>query len=209
MHNTLLLLASLQAAPKAETLVLPAPVTQGGMPLMEALAQRHTQRDFSERALPEQLLSDLLWAAWGVNRADKGKRTAPSAMNNQEIDLYLTREDGVFLYDAQAHALVKTSEQDLRRKTGKQGFVAEVPLNLVYVVDYGRMRNIAAGDRLLYAAADAGHISQNVYLFCASAGLAAVTRGWLKREALAGLLGLGEEQQVLIVQSVGYPAGAE
>ncbi len=209
MLASLLLLATLQAAPKAETLALPPPVTEGGMPLMEALAQRHSQRDFSERALSEQLLSDLLWAAWGVNRPAKGKRTAPSAMNNQEIDLYLAREDGVFLYDAKAHALVKTSAQDLRRKTGKQGFAADVPLNLVYVVDYGRMRNIAADDRLLYAAADAGFISQNVYLFCASAGLATVTRGWLNREALAGLMGLGEEQQVLLVQSVGYPAGEE
>lgn len=196
MHlSALLLLACASetlATPPGERRPLPPAVTQGGKPLMEALAQRRSTRDFRDEPIPDQVLSDLLWAAWGVNRPD-GHRTAPSAMNSQEIDLYVLREDGAWLYAAQDHALVLVTPQDLRREAGRQPFVWKAPLNLVYVADHARMRKLPAEERELYAAADAGFIAQNAYLYCASVGLGAVVRGWIDRDALAGRLGLAED----------------
>ena len=188
-----------------EAVALPPAVTSGGMPLMEALATRLSSREFREDPIPDQLLSDLLWAAWGVSRAD-GHRTAPSAMNNQEIDIYVVRADGAWRYDATAHALVLVTTQDLRRDAGMQPFVWKAPVNLVYVADYGRMKNLPAGQREHYASADLGFIGQNVYLFCASTGLATVIRGLLNRDAMKGKLGLADDQHVLLSQTVGWPA---
>jgi nitroreductase len=208
MHFPSLLLAFLapaQAIAPGERVALPAPVITGGMPLMDALAARRSTRDFTDAPIPDQVLSDLLWAAWGVNRPD-GHRTAPSAMNDQEIDLYLVRADGAWRYDAKDHALVLVTAQDLRREAGHQPFVWKAPLNLVYVADHGRMHKVARDLQDLYAAADAGFIGQNVYLYCASVGLGSVVRAWLDRDALAGRLGLGEDQTVLLSQTVGWPA---
>jgi nitroreductase len=195
-----------RALAPGERVALPPPATTGGMPLMDALAARRSTRDFTDAPLPDQVLSDLLWAAWGVNRPD-GHRTAPSAMNDQEIDLYVVRADGAWRYDAQEHALVLVTAQDVRREAGKQPFVWKAPLNLVYVVDRGRMRKVPPDMQDLYAAADAGFIGQNVYLYCASVGLGAVVRAWVDRDALAGRLGLQDDQTVLLSQTVGWPAG--
>lgn len=196
------------AVEPGEAGALPPPVTTGGMPLMEALATRHSSREFAEKPIGEQTLSDLLWAAWGVSRPG-GHRTAPSAMNNQEIDIYVVRADGAWRYDATAHALVLVTTQDLRRDAGMQPFVWKAPLNLVYVADHGRMKNIPAAQRDHYASADLGFIGQNVYLFCASTGLATVIRGLLNRDAMKGKLGLGDDHHVLLSQTVGWPAEAE
>ncbi|MFH1467581.1 MAG: nitroreductase family protein [Pseudomonadota bacterium] len=193
------------ATDASETRALPPPVTTGGMPLMEAIAKRHSTRDFSKDPVTDQVLSDLLWAAWGVHQPDDGHRTAPSAMNNQEIDLYVIQATGAWRYDAQAHALALVTAQDLRRDAGMQPFVWKAPLNIVYVADHARMRNIPEGQREHYAAADAGFIAQNVYLYCASAGLGTVIRGLLDRDALKGRLGLGDDQAVLLAQTVGWP----
>jgi nitroreductase len=194
------------ATEPGESVALPAPTTTGGMPLMQALATRHSVRAFDpERDIEPQLLSDLLWAAWGQAR-DEQHRTAPSAMNNQEIDLYVIRADGAWRYDHGAHALVLVTQQDLRRDAGMQPYVWKAPVNLVFVADHARMRNIPAGQRELYAAADLGFIGQNVYLFCTSAGLGAVVRGLLNRDALHGKLGLSDEQHVMLAQTVGWPA---
>ena len=164
---------------------LPAPRMEGGKPLMQALKERQTARAFSPKPLPPQLLSDLLWAAFGINRTDSGKRTAPSTMNWQEVDVYAVLESGTYLYDAKANQLKAVAKGDLRKLTGSQGFVATAPLNLVFVVDTTKMKGTAAADQAMYSGADVGFISQNVYLFSASEGLATVVRGLVDRDALA------------------------
>ena len=189
------------AAPR---IALPVPQKDGGMPLMEALARRHSAREFAASELPLSVLSDLLWAANGVNRPKRG-RTAPSALNAQEIDLYLALPSGAYLYDPDEHALRLVAGADLRRVTGYQDFVDEAPVDLVFVADHGRMKLVPAHLCESYASVAAGAVSQNVYLFCASSGLATVIRAWIDRDAIADALGLNHDQQVLLSQTVGYP----
>lgn len=184
-------------------ILLPAPDKNGGMPLMEALAKRHSMREFAREELPLQLLSSMLWAAFGVNRED-GKRTAPSAINAQEIDIYVALPSGAYLYDAHENALQLVAGNDLRRVTGYQDFVDEAPLDLVFVADYSRMAMVPVDQRESYASVTAGAISQNLYLFAASQGLATVIRAWIDRGAIADGLGLNHDQQVLLSQTVGY-----
>lgn len=192
-------------AQEADMTRLPAPQTEGGMPLMQALKQRHSTRELSARALPPQVLSDLLWAASGVNRPATGQRTAPTARDWREIDVYVAMADGTFRFEPDAHALRPVVPQDIRALTGTQDFVAQAPVNLVYVADLDRMGDTTAEHRLLYSATDTGFIAQNVYLYCASAGLATVVRGSIDREALGVVLGLRPGQRVILAQSIGYP----
>lgn len=184
---------------------LPRPTRRGGEPLMDVLTQRRSAREFASTELPLPLLSNLLWAAWGVNRKGGG-RTAPSAIDAQEIDLYVALPHGAYLYDAAAHALERVAAADLRRVTGYQDFVDEAPLDLVYVADHSRMRLVPAALRESYASVAAGAIAQNVYLFAAGNGLATVLRAWIDRTAIADALGLTHDQQVLLSQTVGFPA---
>lgn len=189
-----------------ELIKLPPPQTSGGKPLMQALGERHSSREFSAEPLPLGVLGNLLWAANGVNRPDSGYRTAPSAKGWHEIDIYVATADGVYLYDAKAHALKLAVAQDLRARTGRQDFVAQAPVNLVYVADYGRMDMLTSKeDKQVYAAADAGFIAQNVYLYCASEGLATVVRGSVDKDALAKAMQLRPNQQIELAQTVGYP----
>lgn len=189
-------------AEASNSIHLPEPQTEGGVPLMKALKERKSAREFSSDELPRQLLSNLLWAAWGINRPD-GRRTAPTAVNWQEIDLYVILQSGAYLYDAEANALKKVTDRDLRKEAGTQEFVAEAPVNLVYVADTSKMR----GDeptRILYYGASTGAIAQNVYLFCASQGLATVVRALIDREVLAKSLLLRPEQRITLAQTVGF-----
>ena len=187
-------------------IILPAPRRDRGLPLMKALSLRRSMREYSDRRLGLQTLSDLLWAASGINRPDEGKMTAPTAVNYQEIDIYVFIEQGVFLYDRQMHVLTRELEDDLGEKTGGQPFVKDAPLNLVFVSDMSRMGDMSEESKGFYSATDTGFVSQNVYLFCASEGLATVVRGLANREELPGLLGLRPEQKIVLAQSVGYPA---
>jgi len=189
------------------TIKLPAPDKRGGLPLMQALAKRRSSREFSGKPLPLPILSNLLWAAFGVNRRGGG-RTAPSAINAQEIDVYVALPGGAYLYDATAHTLKLVAASDLRRVTGYQDFVDDAPLDLVYVADHARMRMVPVAQRESYASAAAGAIAQNVYLYSATAGLATVIRAWIDRSAIADALGLSHDQQVLLSQTVGYPPKA-
>jgi len=200
-----MLLCSAAGAQELQKIVLPAPDTQGGMPLMQALSQRSTSRSFTDKEIPPQVLSDLLWAATGINRPDSGKRTAPTARNLQEIDVYVATAQGLYLYDPKEHALLTVLADDIRAATGSQDFVAGAPVNLVYVVDYKRMGDAPEEIKKFYAATDTGFISQNVYLYCASAGLATVVRGLVDREILAKAMGLRPDQAVILAQTVGYP----
>ena len=189
----------------SEMIQLPDPQTSGGKPLMQALQERKTTRSFSPRKLPQEMLSNLLWAAFGVNRPEVGKRTAPSARNRQEIDVYVATADGLYLYDGKTHCLELIRAQDLRAATGKQDFVSVAPVNLVYVADYAKMGGAKEEDKLRYSGADTGFIAQNVYLYCASEGLATVVRGWIDRPALAEAMKLRPDQKIVLSQTVGYP----
>ena len=186
------------------TIALPAPETAGGIPLMETFAKRHSAREFEARELPLPLLANLLWAANGINRAD-GHHTAPSAMNAQEIDIYVALPAGAYLYDAATNVLQLVAGSDVRRVTGYQDFVDEAPLDLVYVADHSRMTLIPVASRDSFASAAAGAIAQNVYLFAAGNGLSTVIRAWIDREAIADALGLSHHHQVLLSQTVGFP----
>ncbi len=189
------------------TLTLPAPRKEGGVPLLQALAQRQSQREFRSDPLPADILSDLLWAAAGVNRPALGGRTVPSAMNAQEVQLYAAMPQGLFHYEPTTHELQLTVASDVRRVTGHQDFVDNAALDLVYVADHARMSLVPAAQREAYAFAAAGAMAQNVYLYCASAGLATVVRAWFDRSALTQAMGLGTDQQLLLAQTVGYPTG--
>ena len=186
------------------TITLPPVDPHGGLPLMEALALRRSSREFAPDALPLPVLSGLLWAAYGVNRPEGG-RTAPSAINAQEVDIYAALPSGAYRYLAADQTLQLVAGTDLRRVTGYQDFVDEAPLDLVFVADYTRMKLVPAGTREAYAYAAAGAIAQNVYLFAAANGLSTVIRAWIDRSAMADALGLGHDEQVLLSQTVGYP----
>lgn len=187
-------------------LELPAPEREGGEPLLRALSRRHSSREFQSKKLPIQVLSNLLWSAFGINRPKSGDRTAPSALNAQEIDLYVALSEGVYLYAAKPHRLELIAPIDARRISGYQDFVDHAPLDIIYVADTTHTLARIEGERALqYAAISAGAITQNVYLYCASAGLATVARGLFDRKALGEALGLSDHEEVLLTQTVGYP----
>lgn len=187
------------------TLLLP-PQTDGGMPLMKALKNRHTSREFSGKDLTSQQLSNLLWAACGINRPEEKKRTAPTAMNNQEIDVYVAMANGLFLYNAEIHNLTEILKEDIRAKTGKQEFVKSAPLTLVFVADYSKMGKSDEKTKNGYAMADAAFISENVYLFCASEGLVTGVRAWIDTDLLGKAMKLRADQHIVLAQSVGFPS---
>ena len=170
---------------------------------MSALASRQSLREFAPEPLPEQVLADLLWAAGGINRHDVDGRTAPSAMNAQEVLLYVAMPQGLFLYEPKPHALRLVVASDVRRVTGNQDFVDTAPLDLVFVADHARMKLVPVAQRGAYAHATAGAMAQNVYLYCASEGLATVIRAWFDRDALARAMGLQADHQLLLSQTVG------
>ncbi|SRR5581483_3372766 len=184
---------------------LPAPRMAGGKPLLEALRLRRSTRAYSDQALPPQVMSDLLWSAFGVNRPATGDRTAPYWRHVMVIDVYAAMADGVWLYDPKRHVLLQHQSADIRAATGLQDFVATAPLNLVYVAHGERMQDVSAEDRRLYACVDAGFIGQNVYLFCASEGLASVFRGAVALQKLAQAMNLPAGEFVTFAQTVGYP----
>ncbi|MDZ7859223.1 MAG: SagB/ThcOx family dehydrogenase [Candidatus Krumholzibacteriota bacterium] len=193
------------SAREGKTIKLLKPEIDGGRPLMRVLQERRSMRAFSDKELPVQELSNLLWAAFGVNRPESGKRTAPSAVNWQEIDVYVSRADGLYLYNAKKHTLELVMDKDIRAETGGQDFVKDAPVNLIFVADYSRMSDMSEERKDFYSAADTGFISQNVYLYCASEGLATVVRGMVDRKALGEKMRLERDQRVVFAQSVGYP----
>lgn len=195
--------AESKEARKEITLVKPA--LTGGVTLMQALSQRQSSRSFSNRAIPDSMLSGLLWAAAGVNRASSGKRTAPSAMNRQEISLYVAMAEGLYLYDAKKHALKLVVAGDLRALTGSQDFVKNAFMNIVYVADMSSAAGSNREGKVLYAGADTGFIGQNVYLYCAANGLATVIRGYIDKDRLEKAMKLSSSRMIVLAQTVGYP----
>jgi len=180
------------------------PLTGSGDPLMQLLWKRMSSREFSPEPLPIEVLSNLLWSAFGINRPD-GKRTAPTASNRQEIDIYVAAANGLYLYDAKTNRLNPILSEDIRGMTGRQPYVKEAAVNLIYVADYSKMGTVANEDKDLFSAAATGLISENVYLYCASEGLATVVRANIDKPALAKVMKLRPDQKIILAQSVGYP----
>ncbi|MGE5361347.1 MAG: SagB/ThcOx family dehydrogenase [Bacteroidales bacterium] len=204
----LLLLVGSGVAPAAgqdlQPIKLPPPQTSGGKPLMDALRARHTSREFDAAPLPQQVLSNLLWAAFGVNR-DDGRRTAPSAMNWQEMDVYVFLAQGTYVYQSREHTLKPVVAGDLRAATGSQPGIGNAALSLVYIADFAKTGRATPEQRDAWSPAHAGFIAQNVYLFCASEGLNVVVRGLIDKVALGQKLQLRADQKIWLAQTVGYP----
>ncbi|HSU54172.1 MAG TPA: SagB/ThcOx family dehydrogenase [Candidatus Dormibacteraeota bacterium] len=199
---------ALRAAEAPVAIELPPARTSGGKPLMDALKERRTTREFSSEKLTPQTMSDLLWAAFGVNRSSTGQRTAPSAMNSQEIEIYVALPEGLFIYDAKAHRLTPAVIADLRRQAGGQASFASAPVTLIYVANLPKLTKASTETRPFYAGFDAGCVCQNVYLYCASAGLATVVHD-LDRPRLSEAMRLKPEQQIILAQAVGFPSVAK
>jgi len=199
-----------RAAEQLAPIALPKPQTEGGKPLMQAIMQRRTTREIAPDKLPLQTVSNLLWAAFGVNRTEgpmgRPGRTAPSAMNLQEIEIYVALPEGVYRYEAVPHRLAPVMAEDIRPKVGRRPAVGQAPMSLIYVTDMSKFAKVQQPEMQIgFTNADVGFIAQNVYLYCASEGLAS----WFHtpdREALGKLLGLSGQQRVLYAHTVGYPA---
>jgi len=185
------------------------PQTNGGKPLMQVLNNRKSSRVFSKKKLPPQMLSNLLWAAFGVNRPLKkvktGKRTAPSAFNWQEIDIYVALAEGLYLYDAKANILKPVLAKDIRAASGRQKFTQIAPVNLIFVANLAKMRKADKKSKDFYSAIDTGFISQNVYLFCASENLSTVVLGYVDKTVLREKMALKANQKIIVTQPVGFP----
>jgi SagB-type dehydrogenase family enzyme len=192
-------------AQELQVIKLNAPDKSRGPATMKAFSDRHSDREFDAEALNLQDLSDLLWAANGINRPD-GKRTAPSAMNRQEIDVYVIRHDGAYLYDAQAHVLNPVAAGDFRAAVaGGQDFIKSAPLSLVAVINLKKLGDPASEQTRLMGAVDAGIVCQNINLFCAAAGLSTVPRASMDTDELRKILKLDDTQLPLMNNPVGYP----
>ena len=207
MILTSLAIVSISLSLIAQDITLPAPDRKGGKPLMQTLNERQTTRTFTEDKLTQQQLSDLLWSAWGINRADQKKRTAPSAMNYQEMDMYVAMPGGLYLYVAENHSLKMINDKDLRKTTGTQSYVNNAALNLVFVADMskvGKKEGVKIDDSDLFMSySNAAFMSQNVYLYCASANLGTVVRGSIPKDKLAVEMGLRSNQIIILAQTVG------
>ncbi|MFZ4706246.1 MAG: SagB/ThcOx family dehydrogenase [Bacteroidales bacterium] len=192
-------------AQELKTIQLLPPDMGSGKSLMQALSERKSSREFSERELPLQEISSLLWAANGLNRPSEGKHTAPSAKNWQDIDIYVVLKAGVYLYDAVVSQLKPIIDGDFRSFAGTQEFVAKAPVNQVYISDYERIKDAKEENKPTYAASDAAFVAENVYLYCASANLAVVVRASVDKEKLAEVLKLNSTRKIILAQTVGYP----
>jgi SagB-type dehydrogenase family enzyme len=192
-------------AEEMKPIQLPEPKLDQSKSLVQALKDRKTTREYASGGLSPQVLSNLLWAAFGINRPDSGRRTAPSAYNKQEIDVYVATAEGAYVYDPKGNALVPVASGDLRQLTGTQSYFKEAAINLVYVADLTKMAEADEAARLLLAAADTGFIAENVYLCCASEGLATVFRAGIDKPKLADALKLRPEQKITFAQTVGLP----
>ncbi len=193
----------------AQDIKLVKPDKSGGIPLMQALNNRTSSREYDNRKLTDEQLSGLLWAAWGINRPEEGKHTAPSSNNKQEMQVYVSLESGLYLYVPESHLLKQIHNRDIRKSTGKQDFVEIAAVNLVFVSDLikaGVTNPEKAGPEALNSSAiNTGFMAQNVYLYCASEKLACVVRGWMDTPELAKAMELAPHQRIIVSQTVGYP----
>jgi SagB-type dehydrogenase family enzyme len=184
---------------------LPAPDTTGGLPVMKALSERASVRDFDTTSPDMNVISNLLWSANGINRHESGKRTAPSAMNSQDADVYLLTKQGAYFYNAAAHSIELISGGDYRKlAAGKQENVADAPLFCLLVSDISRFKSGSDSLKAIWGALDAGIVSQNISIYCASAGLATVPRATMEQEKLREVLRLKDSQKLILNHPVGF-----
>ena len=190
---------------------LPDPQTELEFPLMKALQNRRSIRKWTDMSISIQELSNLLWAACGVTKSKYGKvkckRTAPSACNSQEIRVYVLMEKGDFLYNEENHELVEIISEDIREFVGTQKMMKLAPMGLVFVADLSRLTSpfVRGKEAQRFSAwVDTGYISQNVYLYCAAAGLGTVALSLVDREKLHELMQLKEHEKIVLTQAVGY-----
>jgi SagB-type dehydrogenase family enzyme len=202
---TLLFMLMNVNAQELETVKLNKPYISRGETVMKALKNRKSVRSFESGELSIQDLSDLLWAALGVNRED-GRRTAPSAMNRQEIEVYAVMKDGAYLYNAAEHALQPIVAGDYRDLVkGEQEFENPAPLYLVIVADIEKMGDVTDEQTKMMCAMDAGIVCQNINIFCAATGLATVPRAWMNKDQLKKVLKLSDNKYIMLNNPVGYP----
>jgi SagB-type dehydrogenase family enzyme len=194
------------AEQKFEPIKLPAPQIEKGKPVMQALSNRQSLRNIAPDKLPLQELGNILWSAHGINRPESGKLTAPTACNWQEIDVYVALPEGLYLYNDREHILAPVLNEDIRPFAGKQKFVQTAPVVLIYTADFDKMTKASEENKIFYSATDTGFISQNVYLYCASEGLATVVIGMVDKPRLQEKMKLRPVQRVILTQPVGYPA---
>jgi len=193
-------------AQNLQTTKLLAPALENDKPFMQAVKERKSSRDFSEKELSLQDLSNILWCANGVNRPETGKRTVPSPMNKQDVDVYAVLKEGIYLYEAKNHELLPVVSGDYRKDAGMQAYVGIAPLNLIYVSDLSKLDFYREREeQVITAGIDAGHCSQNVYLYGAAANIGVVTRTSIDKTKMANILGLRPQQLVILAQTVGYP----
>lgn len=199
------LLLSSVCAQEAKVIKLPEPQKTIGKPFMEVLNLRHSSREFDQKPLEMQELSNLLWAAFGINRPESGKRTAPSSRDRQEITVYAIMQDGAYIYDAKINSLIQVLSEDIRNLAGKQEYVKTAPLNLLFIADVSKYKDSPQEDMLISCGADAAFIAENAYLYCASQGLAVVVRAMIDKEAAAKKLNLPQNMKIMLGQTIGYP----
>ncbi len=194
-------------AQEQKAISLLKPQAGSGGPVMQLLWKRMSIKEFSPEPFSPELLSNILWSAFGINRPD-GRRTAATASNRQEIDIYVALASGLYLYDAKANLLNPILAQEIRGATGRQDYVKSAAVNLVYVADFSKMGKASDEDKILLSAVATGLISENVYLYCVAEGLGAVMRANMDKLALASLMKLRPDQKIILAQSVGYPKKA-
>ena len=192
-------------AQDAKTIILNPPDPTRGLPVMTALSLRASASEFDTTSLSLQDISDLLWAANGINRPESGKRTAPSAMNSQDVDVYAVMKSGVYLYNPKDHCLNWVADGDHRALVaGMQGNFSAAPFFCVLVSDNSRFRRGDDSLKMVWAAEDAGIVSQNICIFCASVGLDTRVRASMDQEKLREILQLKDSQHLMLNNPVGY-----
>ncbi|HEX7319855.1 MAG TPA: SagB/ThcOx family dehydrogenase [bacterium] len=195
----------LSYAQAGQAIQLIPPDTTRGLPVMKALKVRASATDFDTVMLSDQDLSDLIWAANGINRPENGKRTAPSATNAQDVDIYVCLKQGTYLYDAKKHALGQVTEGDTRSLVAsRQEFAAKAPVILLLVSDISRFKHGGDSLKLVWAAMDAGIVSQNIAVFCAATGLRTRPRAIMDLKKLKAALKLNETQYLMLNNPVSY-----
>ena len=194
-------------AQELKPIQLPQPKLDESKSLAQALKDRKTTREYRSGNLSEQTLSNLLWAAFGINRPDSDRRTAPSAHHWWEIDIYVAAAEGLYLYDPKPNALIPVVKEDIRSLTGTQSYFKDAAINLVYVADLAKMEAGGEGeaDKIGLSMQDTGFIGQNGYLYCASEGLATVFRALIDKQKLAETMKLRTDQRITGAQTVGLP----
>ena len=192
-------------AQNLQPIKLNEPNKTGGSSVMEALSKRKSVREFSDKKLSPQDLSDLVWAAAGINRQEAGLRTAPSWRNYQDIDLYVCFPEGMYIYNAKEHSLESFAKGDFYPLiAANQAFVSNAPVILLLITDLSKMQEDNIQQRMVIAGLDAGLVSQNISIFCAGKNLVTVPRGFMEKEELKKVLKLKESQHIMLNHPVGY-----